>query len=146
MIKSNSISNYSIKSYSPPKENISNINYDINSSIPIQYQYNYNIGQNSYDTFQQQQMCVSPVKNNNYNYQNNLEYSPIISRNDNFSSTRYFPNNITLMNSPQHLYNLMSDFGIKQLFLYDDQFCIWCSFFKFILNLRGIIWRIRKQR
>ena len=115
LLKSNSISNYSIKSYSPPKENISNINYDINSSIPIQYQYNYNIGQNSYDTFQQQQMCVSPVKNINYNYQNNLEYSPIISRNDNFSSTRYIPRNITLMNSPQHLYNLIPEQNYQYL-------------------------------
>ena len=86
MIKSNSITNYEIRSYSPPQKNISNVNNDINFEIPVQQQYNYNnIGKNSYDNIQQQ-IFASPIKNNNYNYQNILTNSPIISGSPNSSS------------------------------------------------------------
>ena len=109
LMRSNSISNYAINSYSPIKNDDLNIKYDADNIIPGQYQYKVNsIRKNSSDNNIQQQVFTSPIKNNNYNYQGIFENSPVISRSPNsLSSSRYAPRNIALMNSPQILYNLV---------------------------------------
>ena len=105
--RSNSLSNYSIGSYSPIKSNVPLVN-NISNFKPVQYEYDikYNLGEKSVN-IPQEQIYNTPMKNNYSVSPNTLSASNIYNKRQNPSRNLNdnLKRNITYFQVPQTLYN-----------------------------------------
>ena len=105
--RSNSLSNYSIGSYSPIKSNVPLVN-NISNFKPVEYEYNINnnLGEKPINILQEQ-IYNTPMKNNYSVIPNTLSASTVYNKSQNPKRNldENLKRNITYFQVPQNIYN-----------------------------------------